>query len=83
MDDVDEQERTPLVSEERVVYTPKIYAFYTVNYLILWLQMYAALADQVEVVQLLISKGALITAQDANGQTPMHFAALQVTGLGV
>ena len=36
------------------------------------------MTDQVELVQLLISQGALITAQDVNGQTPMHFAALQV-----
>lgn len=41
--------------------------------------MYAAMADQVEVLQQLVSQGALITAQDTNGQTPMHFAALQVS----
>lgn len=37
------------------------------------------MAEQVEAVKLLTSRGAFITAQDINGQTSLHFAALNVS----
>ena len=45
----------------------------------LLVQMCAAMAEQVEAVKLLTSRGAFITAQDINGQTSLHFAALNVS----
>ena len=41
--------------------------------------MYSAMADRLECVELLLQKGALITAQDSNGQTALHWAALMAS----
>ncbi len=43
--------------------------------------MYAAMADQLESVEMLLKHSALTTAQDANGQTPVHWAALTVSSV--
>lgn len=39
------------------------------------------MADQVDAVKVLTSRNALITEPDDNGQTPLHFAALNVSRL--
>ena len=41
-------------------------------------QMFAAMADRSDCVDLLIKAGARISAQDVNGQCALHWAALNV-----
>ena len=41
--------------------------------------MYAAMGDQVDTLQLLLKRGALITAHDSSGQTSLHWAAITVS----
>ena len=41
--------------------------------------MYCAMAEQPECLQVLLKKGALTTAQDNNGQTALHWAAITVS----
>ena len=41
--------------------------------------MYSAMAERVECVEVLVRRGAFITAQDSNGQTALHWAALTVS----
>ena len=45
--------------------------------------MYSCMADQVETLTALMKKGALLTAQDSNGQTALHWAAITVRVCGV
>ena len=45
--------------------------------------MYSAMAEQAECLQALLKKGALTTAQDSNGQTALHWAAITVSILFV
>lgn len=40
--------------------------------------MYASLANQTGVVDMLIKKNASVTVQDINGQTSLHLAAANV-----
>ncbi len=40
--------------------------------------MYSCMADQVDTLTALLKKGALLTAQDSNGQTALHWAAITV-----
>lgn len=40
--------------------------------------MYAASTGQTDIVDMLIKLGGVITAQDSNGQTAMHLAAMKV-----
>lgn len=44
--------------------------------------MYSAMAEHEECVAVLLRHGALITSQDNNGQTALHWAALTVSHLG-
>ena len=78
VDAPDEQGRTPLVhkSQEGIKF---IWSVLYVMYLHVLGQMYASLADQADTVDMLIKLGATITAQDLNGQTPMHLAAASVS----
>lgn len=41
--------------------------------------MYSAMAEREECVVALLRHGALITFQDSNGQTALHWAALTVS----
>ena len=43
--------------------------------------MYSAMVEREECVALLLSHGALISAQDDSGQTALHWAALTVSGM--
>lgn len=40
--------------------------------------MYCAIADQLDCLQLLLNRGAVISARDTSGQTAMHWAAATV-----
>lgn len=40
--------------------------------------MFAAMADRVDCIDLLLKAGARISAQDMNGQCALHWAALNV-----
>ncbi len=40
--------------------------------------MYASATDQTDTVDMLVKLGAIVTAQDSNGQTSMHLAASNV-----
>ena len=44
--------------------------------------MYSAMVEREECVTVLLRHGALISAQDDNGQTALHWAALTVSGMG-
>lgn len=41
--------------------------------------MYSAIADQLECLQLLLSRGAVASLKDSNGQTALHWAAATVS----
>lgn len=41
--------------------------------------MYCAISDQLECLQLLLNRGAVISTKDASGQTAMHWAAATVS----
>ena len=41
--------------------------------------MYASLANQTSVVDMLIKRNAAVTLQDINGQTALHLAAANVS----
>lgn len=41
--------------------------------------MYSSMTDQVDALNLLLKKGAIVTAQDNNGQTALHWAAITVS----
>ena len=41
--------------------------------------MYCAMAEQTECLQLLLKHGSFVSAQDGNGQTAVHWAAITVS----
>ena len=41
--------------------------------------MYCAISDQLECLQVLLNRGAVISTKDASGQTPIHWAAATVS----
>lgn len=41
--------------------------------------MYCAMAEQVDCLQLLLKRGSFVSAQDNNGQTALHWAAVTVS----
>lgn len=41
--------------------------------------MYCAIADQLECLQLLLNRGAVVAARDNTGQTALHWAAATVS----
>lgn len=41
--------------------------------------MYCAMSDQLECLQLLLNKGAVMSAKDTSGQTAIHWAAATVS----